>query len=424
MNDFLSNQHVRRRKSPVGKRADKAAHINFKNPPHVNRNGDFFQQFRQKPRKGFTKAPHTRYDNAKEEKQPRFSLSLPLLPVVGLFMLLLGTILVINNREGVSLSWMHQDVIPVNPISEDGPAYDMALYAGINPETGVAVNPAAAGSVEVIPPGAAGVLSMAAAPLMVPETPKAEAIPLDLAETFAWETYKVKKGDSVSKIAASRAISMDAIIASNDITNARLLPEGKILRIPNIDGVPYKVKKGDTLSKISQSKGVPLDAILDANDIQRDVIKEGETIFIPGARMKTEDLKLALGELFARPLQGARLSSPFGWRNDPITGVRRHHAAIDLAAPTGTLVKAASDGKVSSVGFNGTYGNFIILSHGNSFQTMYAHLNVVSVKQGDQVKQNQKIGEVGSTGYSTGPHLHFSVYKNGRAVNPLDFLAL
>jgi murein DD-endopeptidase MepM/ murein hydrolase activator NlpD len=264
---------------------------------------------------------------------------------------------------------------------------------------------------------------MVAVPLTVPETPKAEAIPLDLAETFAWETYKVKKGDSVSKIAASRAISMDAIIASNDMTNARLLREGETIRIPNMDGIPYKVRKGDSLSKISQSMGVPLDAILDANDIQRDVIKAGETIFVPGARMRTEDLKLALGELFAYPLRGARLTSPFGWRNDPISGVRRHHAAVDLAAPTGTLVKAASDGKVSAIGFNSTYGNFIILSHGNSYQTMYAHLNVVSVKQGDQVKQGVKIGEVGSTGYSTGPHLHFAVYKNGRAVNPLDFLA-
>jgi murein DD-endopeptidase MepM/ murein hydrolase activator NlpD len=413
MNDLLSNQHVRRRRSPVKKHAGnpvKPASKSFRDPPHINRNGNFSQQVKQRPHRG----------SMGDEKRPS-SLSLPLLPAAILCILLLGTILVINSREEVPLNWMHQDVVSVNPMSSQGPVYDMALYAGINPETGVAINPAAA--VEVIPPGAAGVLSMVSAPLAVPETPGAEAIPLDLAETFAWETYKVKKGDSVSKIASSRAISMDAIIASNDIANARLLREGEILRIPNMDGIPYKVKKGDSLSKISQSMGVPLEAILDANDIQRDAIKEGETIFVPGARMRTEDLKLALGELFAYPLKGARLSSPFGWRNDPISGVRRHHAAVDLAAPTGTLVKAASDGKVSAVGFNSTYGNFIILSHGNSYQTMYAHLSVVSIKQGDPVRQGIKIGEVGSTGYSTGSHLHFAVYKNGRAVNPLDFLA-
>jgi murein DD-endopeptidase MepM/ murein hydrolase activator NlpD len=138
--------------------------------------------------------------------------------------------------------------------------------------------------------------------------------------------------------------------------------------------------------------------------------------------MRSEDLRLALGELFIYPLKGARLTSPFGWRNDPISGVRRHHAAIDLAAPMGTTVKAAMDGKVSSVGFNSTYGKYIILSHGSEYQTMYAHLNEVSVKQGGRVTQGIKIGEVGSTGYSTGPHLHFAVYKNGRAVNPLDYL--
>jgi murein DD-endopeptidase MepM/ murein hydrolase activator NlpD len=189
-----------------------------------------------------------------------------------------------------------------------------------------------------------------------------------------------------------------------------------------MDGIPYKVKSGDNLSKISNSMGVPMEAILNANDIQRDIIKAGETIFIPGARMRTEDLKLALGEYFAYPISGARLSSSYGWRNDPISGVRRHHAAIDLAASTGTVVKAASAGKVSATGYNATYGNFIILSHGDNYQTMYAHLSQISVTKDSQVQQGAKIGEVGSTGYSTGPHLHFAVYKNGQAVNPLDYL--
>jgi murein DD-endopeptidase MepM/ murein hydrolase activator NlpD len=247
------------------------------------------------------------------------------------------------------------------------------------------------------------------------------AIPLDLMETFSWSSYQVKRGDSVSKIAAAHAISMDAIIASNGITNVRRLREGEKLRIPNMDGIPYTVKKGDSLSKISSAMGVPLEAILDANDIQSAAITQGTVLFIPGARMRSEDLKLALGELFIYPLRG-RLTSPYGWRNDPISGVRRFHAALDLAAGIGTPVKAAMDGRVSAVGMNATYGKFIILSHNNGYQTMYAHLNALSVKQGDYADQGSKIGEAGNTGYSTGPHLHFAVYKNGRAVNPLDFL--
>jgi murein DD-endopeptidase MepM/ murein hydrolase activator NlpD len=247
-------------------------------------------------------------------------------------------------------------------------------------------------------------------------------IPLDLMETFAWKTYTVRKGDSVSKIALDHAISMDAIIASNNIANARRLREGEILRIPNMDGIPYTLKPGDTLSNISLSMGVPLEVILDANDIQNENISSGTVLFIPGARMPKEDLKLALGELFIYPLRG-RLTSPFGWRNDPISGERRYHAAMDLAAPSGTPIKAALDGRINSVGFNSVYGKYIIISHSGGYQTMYAHLSVVSVREGAYAYQNTKIGEVGSTGYSTGPHLHFAIYKNGRAVNPLDLLS-
>jgi murein DD-endopeptidase MepM/ murein hydrolase activator NlpD len=242
-----------------------------------------------------------------------------------------------------------------------------------------------------------------------------------MTETFAWSSYRVRRGDSVSKIAAAHALSMDAIIASNGISNARRLREGETLRLPNMDGIPYTVKRGDSLSKISASLGVPLEAILDANDIQTDTITQGTVLFIPGARMRSEDLKMALGELFIYPIRG-RLTSPYGWRDDPISGVRRFHAALDLAAPIGVPVKAAMDGRVSSAGVNATYGKFIILSHSGGYQTMYAHLSAFTVRQGESVSQGAKIGEVGNTGYSTGPHLHFAIYKNGKALNPLDFL--
>ncbi|GHV81517.1 hypothetical protein AGMMS49991_00750 [Spirochaetia bacterium] len=248
-----------------------------------------------------------------------------------------------------------------------------------------------------------------------------EDIPLDLMESFAWNSYTVKAGDSVSKIAADHGLSMDAIIASNNISNARRLFAGQVIKIPNMDGIPYTVKRGDSLTRISSAQGVPLTALLDANDIQSDNINPGTIIFLPGVRMPTEELKLALGEAFAWPIKG-RLTSPFGWRSDPISGVRKHHAALDLAANRGTPIKAAMDGKVASVGYNSTYGNFIILTHGNGYQTLYGHMSAVSVKQGVRVNQGTKIGEVGSTGYSTGNHLHFAVYKNGRAVNPLDLL--
>jgi murein DD-endopeptidase MepM/ murein hydrolase activator NlpD len=315
------------------------------------------------------------------------SFSIPVIPVAALFLLTMGILFAVSN-DGLDFGWLGRNVI--NPESDSISQYNLALYTGVRSEE-------ASGDGSV-------------------------TIPLDMAEVFAWQSYKVKRGDTVSQIALDYSVSMDAIIASNGISNVRVLREGETLRIPNMDGIPYTVKNGDSLSGISTAMGVPVEAILDANDLETDIINAGLTLFIPGARMNKEDLKLALGDLFIYPVKGARLSSPFGWRNDPFTGVRRHHAAVDLSAPQGTPVWAAMAGKVSIVGNDLTYGNYIIITHSGGYQTMYAHLHTTSVKQNEQVAQGKQIGTVGTTGYSTGPHLHFAVYKNGRAVNPLDLL--
>jgi murein DD-endopeptidase MepM/ murein hydrolase activator NlpD len=247
-------------------------------------------------------------------------------------------------------------------------------------------------------------------------------IPLDLAEIFEWKKpYTVKWGDSVSSIALAYGLSMDAIITSNNIKDARRLPAGMELRIPNMDGISYTVKKGDNLSTIAESRKVPLNVVLDANNITSSAISPGQILFIPGARMQKEDLRRAMGELFVYPVKGRRTDS-YGYRINPFTNTQQFHAAIDLAAPTGTPVKASREGRVTSIGNNAVYGKFIILSHGGGYETLYAHLNTIVVKQGSRVNQGEKIGEVGSTGRSTGPHLHFAIYKNDRPVNPLDLL--
>jgi len=241
---------------------------------------------------------------------------------------------------------------------------------------------------------------------------------------FEWRQYKVQRGDSVSGIAQKFEVSVGAIIASNDIRNARRLQEGTVLRIPNIDGIPYQVQRGDNLSRISVSFNVPLEVILDVNDIKSDNISVGETIFIPGARMNDIDLRLSLGELFIFPLQGSRhITSYYGMRKDPKTGVLQFHAGVDFRANIGTTVMASMDGTVSVVGENWLYGKYIIMSHSNGYKTLYGHLNSFSVRQGDNVARGRKIGEVGNTGYSTGPHLHFGIYdKNNKLVNPLELI--
>jgi len=241
--------------------------------------------------------------------------------------------------------------------------------------------------------------------------------------TFEWQQYKVKKGDSVITIAKKYDVSIGAIIASNNITNARKLQEGAILKIPNIDGIPYQIQKGDNLSKISTSFKVPLEVILDVNDIKSDNIRAGDTLFIPGARMNDIDLRMSLGETFMYPLHQRFITSSYGMRKDPISGSLSFHPGIDLRANTGTAVLASLDGVVSFIGENWLYGKHIIISHSNGYKTMYGHLNSFSVKQGDRVTRGRKIAESGNTGYSTGPHLHFGIFdKNNKLINPLELL--
>jgi murein DD-endopeptidase MepM/ murein hydrolase activator NlpD len=122
------------------------------------------------------------------------------------------------------------------------------------------------------------------------------------------------------------------------------------------------------------------------------------------------------------PLEGAALTSGFGMRTHPVLGGRRQHHGIDLAAPTGTPVYATADGVVGRADFYSSYGLFIAINHGASMETRYAHLSRLAVTAGDTVKKGDLIGYVGSTGRSTGPHLHYEVRVDGLAVNPIPYM--
>ncbi len=124
------------------------------------------------------------------------------------------------------------------------------------------------------------------------------------------------------------------------------------------------------------------------------------------------------------PIPGySSISSYFVMRDHPITGVYSQHSGIDIPAPKGTKVYAAASGTVVSVGYNKVFGNRVIVSHGNGYQTLYAHFSSIAVKENQQVTTDTVIGYVGSTGQSTGNHLHLSVLKNGNYVNPLSYVS-
>jgi len=122
---------------------------------------------------------------------------------------------------------------------------------------------------------------------------------------------------------------------------------------------------------------------------------------------------------FIKPVQG-RLTSGFGYRIHPIRGGRRFHNGIDIAAPTGTSIVAAADGKVVYVGWRGALGNAVMIDYGSGWSTVYGHCSSFCCSTGQIVKRGQLIARVGSTGLSTGPHVHWTVYRNGQAVNPLN----
>ncbi|WP_224086751.1 murein hydrolase activator EnvC family protein [Nostoc sp. MS1] len=138
------------------------------------------------------------------------------------------------------------------------------------------------------------------------------------------------------------------------------------------------------------------------------------------ANIRTNVLMKGTG-LFALP-SDAPTSSPFGWRIHPILGYRRFHAGLDFAASYGSTIRAADSGTVIMAGWYGGYGKAVIIDHGNGITTLYGHTSQLYVSEGQSVQKGQAIAAVGSTGLSTGPHLHFEVRRNGTPVNPADYL--
>ena len=122
------------------------------------------------------------------------------------------------------------------------------------------------------------------------------------------------------------------------------------------------------------------------------------------------------------PLEDTRLTSDFGMRTHPVLGGRRNHKGVDLSAPSGTPIYATADGIVSKAKWFSSYGNYVAIEHGAELQTRYAHMSRIAVAEGTRVKKGEIIGYVGSTGRSTGPHLHYEVRIGGEAVNPIPYM--
>lgn len=243
-------------------------------------------------------------------------------------------------------------------------------------------------------------------------------------QPVTFQTYKVQSGDSISSITKKFGLSnISTLIAVNDIDNVRQLRAGQKLKIPSIDGLFYTVKKGNSLQGLSLKYNVTMEDLLDVNELETSDLAAGQVIFIPGAKLEPQALSKAMGELFRSPLKTRyRLTSHFGPRADPFTGTRSNHTGIDMACPSGTPILAAASGTITYSGTSPVFGYYVIINHGNGYQTLYGHMSKILAKKGQWVSQGTRIGLVGSTGYSTGPHLHFTVFKNGKLVDPLGVI--
>lgn len=239
--------------------------------------------------------------------------------------------------------------------------------------------------------------------------------------TLSYSTYTVRSGDTLGGIAKRFGLTMDSLISANGISSARAVKSGTALRVPSMDGLVHRVRSGESISSISKKYRIEATTLVDANDLGSATLTLGQSLFIPGAKLTDEDLKQVLGEMIIWPARG-RLSSYFGYRPDPFTGIRRFHAGLDIVVNSSTPVRAAAGGIVSDVGYNANFGNYIILSHAGGLQTLYGHLSSSAVAKGAKVAQGTMIGLSGNTGYSTGPHLHFGVFKGGVGMNPLKYL--
>jgi murein DD-endopeptidase MepM/ murein hydrolase activator NlpD len=232
--------------------------------------------------------------------------------------------------------------------------------------------------------------------------------------------YRIKAEDSMFTLASLFNVPYETLATLNGLKNAASLKAGQILLVPTQAGLFLSTDHPSELDRLmdaARSSG-PLGVKL---IVQRSTGPE-TMVFFAGERFSPMERAFFLGILFRFPLPKGILTSAFGIRSNPFTGHPTFHAGIDLAAPMGTEVYAARDGVVVETGNNRVYGNFVRLDHGDGYETVYGHLSAILISLHQEVQSGMILGRVGSTGMSTGPHLHFEIRRQGHPEDPVPLL--
>ncbi len=244
------------------------------------------------------------------------------------------------------------------------------------------------------------------------------------------ENYSVKSGDTLASIGKKFDISVDTIKWANDLKTDTIKP-GQTLKIAPVTGVVHTVVSGETVYSIAKKYNTTAQNIVnfifnDFADIDTFALRAGQVLYVPGGVIEPEQPKYAAqAPQYANAIAGVRGSTTFIW---PTTGIITqypmwYHMAFDIASNGGPAVLAADTGTVTYAGcIDWGYGCHVVVDHGNGYSTLYGHMSVISVSAGQAVNQGQQLGVMGSTGRSTGPHLHFEIRLNGELQNPQNYL--
>lgn len=258
------------------------------------------------------------------------------------------------------------------------------------------------------------------------------------------ETYTVQDGDTLGGIADQHGLSLSSILWANGLTFRSTIRPGQSLTIPPVDGVIYKVKSGDTVSKIANAYGSDAEQIIAFNKLaSADDLKIGDELVVPGGEPPTPVVKPTTKPLsslftdnsssgstsawtpFVAPSGSGGTSGSWVWPTDWHVITQKYgwkHTGVDIDGDYTTKSFASADGVVIYSGWRNGYGNTVEVDHGNGVVTRYAHHSKLLVSVGDTVTAGQVIANTGSTGRSTGTHLHFEVIVNGKFQNPLNYV--
>ncbi len=230
--------------------------------------------------------------------------------------------------------------------------------------------------------------------------------------------YTVREGDALSQIAEMFGVTTNTILWANDLSKASDISPGDSLVILPIAGVRHIVKNGDTIASIAKKYEGDKDEILSYNQLtSAEELSIGDTLIIPGGAMHAAPVKVSVKAQPVRVSGASSGGSSASGFSHPAPGAIKTQGihgynAVDLAGGVGSSIRAAAAGEVivsKSSGWNGGYGQYIVIKHSNGAQTLYAHLSSNSVGVGDSVSQGEVIGGMGNSGKSTGTHLHFEV---------------